>query len=789
MHSTNSSLPRLVTCTNHDADYGNLKEYSWDQTSITVDPDLFSDDKLLFQNIIEGHIISSKVYPLIFDAIGSHKEVSCRSVEFYRQVDQDHKLYSQLLPEEKHFFLIGVRDLFVGLSRNMLSEDEQELLKRVVDLIDPEEDDDDIICKEILNMRVTPYPTRSHKLVRFIPAASVLSGNILIDECFLMNNLDMVIGFVDPCELSYHNFENIVNLDPLFRDSEQFKIETVCELPNSDILTFNLIDGSNVLKSLDKYNLYVQPLNKLSRGGQRFIFSSQILSKNLTDCLKKYMDKTEVINPKFRFVNWVFRYNKFKPKDRKFTCHYDSPYHDPTKKHYSRYTMLLYLTSGSADPVLSFEDGTQRMETINTHGHIKGIIFDQKYKHEGKSFVDGDKIFLRTELVYEYEPCEYESDNQVAKIFNQACYMTKQSLFTSEVEKFADNAFNQAAEARLSHKKSFKDQSVLLYKKYEQKKFITNGYDYWFQPEISLQDAFGLALCDYFNCRLESGKFFNKVTSQKRIALAKVKQIDEIFKYLNYKEPKQDLSEVEDVEKLINKEEEKEKENDQIQNEEGKYEDDDDDDDEEEKAGKKENDQIRNEEGKDEDQNGVENKLGDYDCDFYSYNRHKPSNTNNCCPNDGNFNHKTNKTVLDTLERLSKDLEKMKENHIIYILDKKVNINGNSMIVTDKTITFKHSIPEFNFASGWPCRFCPELTSYDRMRCKECYDKGRKHYCWYKSYPKNYIEEERKEAVMFIYLPPIPYITSKRGHHLKLDVFHSDLARFTKRTITQYNLV
>ena len=55
-------------------------------------------------------------------------------------------------------------------------------------------------------------------------------------------------------------------------------------------------------------------------------------------------------------MNHVFRYNKFEPSDNKFISHYDTPYYAKVTKHYSKYTLILYLTSGTASPILKVGD-------------------------------------------------------------------------------------------------------------------------------------------------------------------------------------------------------------------------------------------------------------------------------------------------------------------------------------------------------------------------------------------------------------------------------------------------
>lgn len=320
-----------------------------------------------------------------------------------------------------------------------------------------------------------------------------------------------------------------------------------------------MIDKKKKLVSLNDYGLYAKPFNQPSRGGERFLFSSEKLSKSLTDCIIKCIADKELSSDKFQFVNYVFRYNKFLPNDQKFTSHFDTPYYDPANKHYSKYTLLLYLTSGTADPVLSIDKQSVRIRKIDTKGEIAGIIFDQKYEHEGKAYIDNDKIFLRSDLIFSYdEKVQITFDPEVSKKFNIACYMTKESIYNNELEEYASECFNQAAEARVYLTEKKLTEEILVHKRYKDIDFVTNGYDYWFTKDISLDEAAIMVILDYFNCKSESGIVFNKLTYSKVIKL-EIKDINQILKYLttesnqkkHYKEEehKEEIKEEKQIEK------------------------------------------------------------------------------------------------------------------------------------------------------------------------------------------------------------------------------------------------
>jgi hypothetical protein len=317
------------------------------------------------------------------------------------------------------------------------------------------------------------------------------------------------IGFVDPLDLSYHNFENIIDLDSIFKKKPlNLEIKNFKNVDNEDIYTFNLArsEDNNILNELDKFGFYAPPINSTQRGGKRFIFSSNDLSRKLTNCFKQ-LDCPEF--EKLEFVNYVFRYNKFSPNDKKFSNHLDSPYHDRTRKHISKYTLILYLTEGKSDPVLSFGDKYKIDQIDNTEG-ITGIIFDQKYQHEGKAFIDNDKIFIRSELVYNYDKNDLSYYTAVAESFNIACYMTRQSLYNKELSNYASELFDKVAISRLNLTK-YIPEYYFLQKCYKEINYITNGNDYWFCNNIKPAAAAIIILLDYFNGLIDADLNFNKL--------------------------------------------------------------------------------------------------------------------------------------------------------------------------------------------------------------------------------------------------------------------------------------
>jgi len=774
--------PRLVSCVSHDIYNGNLKEYTWYQEKIFVHESL-QYDLLMLQNVFEGKIISPHVYPLIFDHKSPQKEISLRSIQFYREVQSDTSLYHSLTPDEKGYFLIGMRDMFIAACRDMLTQDEKDILTDIVNLIDPK--DSCIIYKTINNIDIAPYPTASHKMVRFIDEKA---ENTILDECFVRNELGLLIGFVDPRDLSFHNFENIVNLDSMFKTQEDFPITNFKADPLYEVYTFDLNDKSNTLLSLDKCGLYTQPINKLSRGGERFIFASKVFGNSLTNTLNKYISHDHLMNNQFRFVNYVFRYNKFKPGDRKFTSHFDTPYHDPTRRHYSKYTLILYLTPGTADPVLNIHKGKVKIDSIENTGLVKGVIFDQRYEHEGKSFIDSDKIFLRTELIYEYPKTKKINMNEeISRKFNIACYMTKQSVFQPELEKYASDCFNQVAQARIDLSKANLTNDVLIFKKYKGYSFITNGYDYWFLKNVSLKDAGIVAILDYFNCKYERNEPFNKLTFDSVVKLDHLDDVGQVFdclrthsqckgkKLVNFKgedlaESLQcDIDNQNFEEELSENENSEEEEKDEMVEEIYSEERDAIEEEKEEKKGSLKKNEKEEVSDDNEDYDEEEDEDEDDD-DYYSDSseaRAKRRKRKDYCHFCDSCHPETRTPDSEELDEYIGEhnaeteikLKEMKEEFTIFLFNKEIKIEKSKIKVTNKAILFGNEMPAVNFAS-----------------CYGPYPDFEGHHTIQNIHIKGYSN-----------IPPIHYKVYPDGYHLKIELFNNGFVHDSYKKLEKFS--
>ena len=245
------------------------------------------------------------------------------------------------------------------------------------------------------------FPTHSQKLHRYLqdlPSSLDENSKIYFAQTKLKGTF---VVFVDPEELSYHNFENILPIDCVFERNQKksedgnssqlvFSLSGKKTFEKKDgVVSFTLSGSTDSLLGLDELNLYNPVLNEQSRGGKRFIFQSSLLSK----ALSKAVRETGHFAQNFRFVNYVFRLNKFEPSDRKFESHFDTPYYNRSCRHISRYTILIYLNGGKGKPVLRIED-----LFFNQIEPMTCLIFPQSLEHEVCFFI----FFLSFYLLFIY---------------------------------------------------------------------------------------------------------------------------------------------------------------------------------------------------------------------------------------------------------------------------------------------------------------------------------------------------------------------------------------------------
>lgn len=412
----------------------------------------------------------------------------------------------KLSEEEVRALGMSLRDAYFALSSRDRSQGGDQTFRSLVNAIDFP------ATTEIEGLSLHFHPTARFKLVRFVDEDRIPSGVRLLFAHPVQDLPQLCAVFVDPEELSYRTFENIIPLDRYFSHGE-----LSCSLESSTQIgkkgsgySFRLAAPEAVqrrLLGLDGLDLYVPPLNASSRGGERYIFHSARLAEALTAALKSALP-AKVLKG-FSHVNPVFRANRFEPGDRKFHRHTDTPYYDAARKQVSRYTLLLYLTSGCGNPALQIGEDV----AFSQIDAMTCVVFDQSLSHEGSAYADGRKVFLRSELVFT-DP-NVVHDDKIAELFAKACYLTGESVFSAELGKYADDCYNRVARAHFAglSEEERAAPTPYVHKEFRGVHFAASGYDFWFaKGHLSVKECAAIALLDSFNCQI-GGTTFHKLCS------------------------------------------------------------------------------------------------------------------------------------------------------------------------------------------------------------------------------------------------------------------------------------
>ncbi|GAA2443806.1 hypothetical protein GCM10010191_70550 [Actinomadura vinacea] len=400
---------------------------------------------------------------------------------------------------------IELRDRFFALSTGQAPEEEVARYRAEVDATDAEP------VATLDGLAISWHPTARFKAVRFVDAERIDEG---VRESFarpVETAPYLAAVFADPREMSFRTFENILPLDRLFSGVALEPELTEREEFAKDAYTFSLRlpDSARAcLEGLDALDLYVPPLNAGSRGGDRFIFHSALLAEALTQAVAKAMPESQIEG--FSHVNPVFRCNRFEPGDANFHRHLDTPYYDAARKHVSRYTVLLYLTGGEGAPALDLTGGA----ALTDIAPFTCVIFDQRYEHEGAPYLEGRKVFLRTELIFT-DP-QVTHDPEIGALFSKACYLTGESVFAPELARHADAYYNQVAAAHWNGLAPDATREPFVHKRFRGVDFIANGYDFWFakSDDRSLAECAAITLLDYFNCKIGDTAFRDQCDSE-----------------------------------------------------------------------------------------------------------------------------------------------------------------------------------------------------------------------------------------------------------------------------------
>lgn len=465
-------------------------------------------------DIISGKRVSGQVHPLIFEAAtdDDDESIRLRSLSFYEEllvdVGKGRETYLSLSNDMKRIVGVGVRDLYLAAWRRLADDREKRILDGMVQVINGSAE-----STRIGGMDVSFCPSGGFRVLKFIENLDQqVAAELTPFFAQISESPRLFVAFVDPIELSYHNFENIVPLDRWIEGRSKEELEFSLTVPqrlksDREVFAFEIHGRMNgLMKELASLDLYTSPLNKGTRGGERFIFHSALLSQALSEAVRGsgILDNISdgAFASSFEFVNYVFRCNRFCPGDDRFTSHLDTPYYDSSRSHISKYTILIYLTSGSGRPALRVGD----IKLLDVQ-EMTCVIFDQRLEHEGQPFVDNEKVFIRSELIFKDETLEH--DDRAASLFSTACYLTGESVFNEELAKYAHSCFERASSLHWAVEQESTEPPLYLRKAFRGLEFVTNGYDYWFKrsPAIKPADCAMIAALDYFNCKIRGRPF------------------------------------------------------------------------------------------------------------------------------------------------------------------------------------------------------------------------------------------------------------------------------------------
>ncbi len=348
---------------------------------------------------------------------------------------------------------------------------------------------------ELAGMTVSSHPAGAWRALRVVASAELPESERA--RFALPGNARFSAVFVNPRELDFRTFEGVLGLDDWF-DGIECAAGPARALAQ-DVYVFGVRGPEEVLGVVDAAGLYVEPVNASQRGGRRMIFHAAPLADALGEALRKRLP--EPMREGFVGVNPVFRASRFEPGDAPFAAHMDAPYRDPARGHVSKYTVLLYITGGSAP------GGALSVEGVDL-GPIEAmtcVVFHQRFEHEGRPYREGEKVFLRSELIYADDGV-VESP-ELGRMFARATYLTGECVFAPELARHEYDAYDRVARARWEGRLPEPPATEpFMHKTYGAFGFVTNGYDYWVRCE-GLEDAATLALLDHFNARVDGARF------------------------------------------------------------------------------------------------------------------------------------------------------------------------------------------------------------------------------------------------------------------------------------------
>jgi hypothetical protein len=90
-------------------------------------------DRIALLNIIQGNVLCNRIYPIIFKE-SSERWAHLRSISFLQELVTDWTRYETLTQEETQIFRIGLRDFYSASYLGLLSDEEKQLVRKVIEL-------------------------------------------------------------------------------------------------------------------------------------------------------------------------------------------------------------------------------------------------------------------------------------------------------------------------------------------------------------------------------------------------------------------------------------------------------------------------------------------------------------------------------------------------------------------------------------------------------------------------------------------------------------------------------
>lgn len=361
------------------------------------------------------------------------------------------------------------------------------------------------------DLDVSWYPTARFAALRFVEASELPEPvrHAFARPCAALPELAAV--FVDPDQLSYHCFENVVGLDRMFMGlpHESLRLRAPQQAA-AGILRFDLQLDARLaaqLASLDRLGLLVPPRGRW-RGGRRFLFHAAPLADTLTAALLHALPSLRQSG--FVHVNPVFRFNHFDPDDLDVTEHVDSPFASADRSLVSKQSLLLYLGAGHSDAgVLRFAGGP----TIDALPGPTAFVFDQALPHAGSPYTAGAKLFVRSELIYRV--AKVERVPGIGTLFAKACWLEGQRVLDARVEQRAHQLYDRAAKAHFLGPQGQPSDELFVHREFAGVHFVTNGFDGFFRSaDVDIRAAAALMLLELLHATIDGVPFRRLCTSE-----------------------------------------------------------------------------------------------------------------------------------------------------------------------------------------------------------------------------------------------------------------------------------